>query len=242
MFKLSLLKKFFEDFIKVETREADNGVSTTKVTYYDKVFGEVRYKTPNSDVKKIDVRLLRDNKNTLNYTSVIKTTNDYIFIGVSETDFDLFNTDDGWNIFIGIISHEVGHILAGHFDITNVTNGPGRIDVNKPAQIFLFSRYLEDSTESNLYAYLKTLFFGLLKGGCFEKELEADMNALKFVEVSTLVSVHGLDLDSKHNVYTALEKKNRISRLLNYAKHNQIDRKGYELSLTMHPQDDGSSK
>lgn len=122
----------------------------------------------------------------------------------------------------GAVAHEVGHYLSGHLNSTR-SNG---ISSNLRKQELYKGRFYETKEDKDADRYLRATYFGLFKGGVFNKELEADMKALEYVSTQTLIHMH-LYFSKNENHILKLERMNRI-QLLNDEKPRTL--KHFEIS------------
>lgn len=126
------------------------------------------------------------------------------------------------------IAHEVGHYIHQHFQCEDVS---------------LPNLY----KENNLIAYLdgdqdthdRITSKSIIDGGYLDRELEADVIAVKFVGVLSVIALHTQDAVSHFNPLSRLEKLNRVAQLYKLFVCGENDyilpQPGWELSISLHP-------
>ncbi len=154
----------------------------------------------NKRILSVDMCICLDDKFTTKDTCAVKYKDGSIAVLVSVDNYpDLIGKGKANNLFVSIIAHEIGHILCGHLNDSRQS----LVDINKQKQLRLL----------NNKAYLRSVVFSVLKGGCLDMELEADLEALKIVPLHDLISVHAQAAFYHENDLVRIEKQNRIARL-----------------------------
>lgn len=221
--------RFMREFFKFFHRSEMDGITSSSDVMNTKEVGEINIITPKGK-ETISLAITDEKRNTQNTAWMIKTI-DGRFIVIFHIDYfikQLFSHN--MDALYATVAHEIGHYLCGHFE-----NAPSAsLDVKREVQDFFHKQYEHSPTPANEVAYMRSVFFALLKGGVVIRELEADMMALKFVPVANLVHIHTQDFDDKVNVFTVVEKVNRIKRLNHYAENNDIDKEGYNLFVQLY--------
>jgi len=219
-FTLSLFREFIKFFIRVEGGGKEDKIDTLTFN----VIGNVKVKTPE---KEFEFPLAVTIDDAFNKTASLFKSKDGAIRIVFYIDFlsKLLNHPFR-NALLATCAHEVGHYLAGHFD--NDTSS-AYLNVKPEIQQFFFNRYSETKDVKDENNYMRCVATCLLKGGVIVRELEADIQALNFIDLADVVHMHSLDFDNKKNPFTVLEKVNRIKQLNAYAQKYEIDTEGYEL-------------
>lgn len=151
----------------------------------------------------------------------IRTTDNEIIICFGEKAMEMFHqTHNGLNTLKSVVAHEAGHIINGDFDLENI--GPDFVNVDKEVQENLFKIAMNTEDPKKNIQYLRSVVSAMLKGGCLEKELKADLSALRFISLENLIHIHSLGLKNVNegNPYIALEKVNRINQLNAFAREH----------------------
>lgn len=223
-FNLKFMREFFKFF---RTTEGDARVDDS-LNMSTREVGEINVITPTD--KYTFVLAITNDGHTNNTAYMVKTV-DGNFIVVLHIDYFIKQVySDNMNGLYAVVAHEIGHYLAGHFE----QEADAFVDVKREVQQFFFNRYKEDTTLANEISYMRSVFFSLLKGGVVVRELEADLTALRFVPVADLVHVHSQDFNNPKNVFTVVEKVNRIKRLNQYVEDHDIEREGYHLFIQLY--------
>lgn len=226
-FNLKFMREFFKFFHKTETQVQENYPESD--VFNTKEIGVVNVMSPEGFVN-IPLKITPDERDVLNTAWMMKTVGgEYAIVFHIDHFVKCYGSED-MNDLYATVAHEIGHYLAGHFE----KNANGNVDVKPEVQEFFFNRYQGNKTEANEVAYMRSVFFALLKGGVIIKEIEADLIALRFVELNDLVHIHTEDFQNKKNPFTVLEKVNRIRRLNKFSEDNDIDRQGYSLYIKLH--------
>lgn len=157
----------------------------------------IEYVTLSGEVKSVELHV--DELASSAY--VARTTDDNIFIGISKDELARPN-------LLGILAHEIGHIEAGHFN----TPADMNLDRNNRKLQHYLDAYKQDASDLNAIKYQTAVIIGLIRGGVFIGELEADMIAIKYAGIESIVAVHSKSLSSS-NPAVRIEAVNRISRL-----------------------------
>ena len=223
MITKSLASQLFKLFLD---RDVDQTEEATTITHSKFPLLKIKVTTPETTLT-LDAYLSGQQSNFS--TSVVKTKKGDLFIVLDSAAVQMYLADDMSEVFRALVSHEIGHVLSGHFD---EDSDKSWVTVNKADQVFLYDRYQENPTFNNKMAYARSVFFSLMRGGVLDKEIEADMVALSFCTVESLITLHGFDLEKMDNPFTVLEKKNRIVELLRHWKETAIDRSGYTLEIS----------
>lgn len=138
--------------------------------------------------------------------------------------------NENHHVLRGVCAHEVGHYLSGH--LTKTGRGKSYLNVNREDQKFLFAEHTRLSTRSSYQTYKRCVFLSLLKGGCDDRELEADIQALNFVSITDMIMTHMSGILTA-SVFSRIETSNRIKWLMKHleenGQHNTND--GYELKI-----------
>lgn len=212
------LEKYF-----IQTEEKNITKDITNINHFD--LGVIKIKTP---YKNFGLPLIfTKDKNSIDNAAIVKFTSDEICICFSNELLEKCLNEDNLDIMYAICAHEIGHYLSGHFnnDINN-----NFLNIKTEEQKFLFSEYKRLQTNSSYTLYMRNVLTSLLRGGCTIKELEADLKALNFITFDNLISMH-IKLLHKDNIFTRIEKLNRIKYLEKYISENKIDIEDYELDI-----------
>lgn len=203
--KMKHFKNFFDHYkacdVSVDVSETDS--------LYLGYIGTVKVKTP---TKTLEYEIFHSEN--VDTCSAIRTTSED-FIIVFSTDF--LNNEcvihNVATVLKGIIAHELGHLING--DLEAGSDNLGWLTINKETQIRLFEIARTTGMAKDEDRYYRCVLSSMMRGGCLEKELNADLTALRFVPLEDIVYIHSLSFEKiKDNPYTTLEKVNRI-RFLN---------------------------
>ena len=207
------LKSLVSELTKLEKTSMD-------VPYDNRPFikkiGCVEFSCP-SDNGKIDLYSGFNKTNThVSYMSLVSFSDGNEGIIINQPVLHLFTLRDLEIVLIGGIAHELGHHLAGHLLLDAETRmNKNLVDVNTDR----IKVYWDAGKETS---YIRTTVANILRGGCLPLELEADLIGIKFVGLGPILSAHCYDLDRHENLTVGIEKTNRLSRLVNMVKTENI--------------------
>lgn len=152
-------------------------------------------------------------------TTVVRFTDGEVAIVVTSEDFT-----HGFS-FYAIMAHEVGHMIKGHLyrkegDFVN-----------------LHTEEIKKLVEQDLYdEHVHLTSKAVTDGACLIQELEADMEAIKFVGIPDIILMH-LEAASSHvNPLARMEKLNRIKHLYQQLQSNHKlykPRNGWHLDIVI---------
>ena len=216
----------FREFVKFFKRnDVDhNELKSNLIGLKD--IGKIKVKTPAEEITFPLSITDRDDGSQSAYMA--KMTNGDIHVVLHIDYFCQVMEHDFFPIFTGTIAHEVGHYLAGHFNGGIINE---YLNVKEEVQRFFASRYQETKSLKDEHCYMRSVAASLLKGGVFNMELQADLQALHFVSLSDLIHTHSIDLDNKENIFPVMEKVNRINLLNKIVSDKPVNREGYELHI-----------
>lgn len=193
--KLSEYRTLFKLFLNEEKKAR----SQQPATFTPAVVGSVSFETIDG-IKELP--LVIDLENNIKEPHLIITTEDEIYIIASEDDFVTLSD----SVLVAICAHEIGHYICGHiFD-----NRPSFLTKNTRKQSYYYR--LRETGEDCYMLYMRSVFFGLLRGGVLDREIEADIIASMYVSIGQLVLIHSKYLNVNNKVVIA-EKINRINLL-----------------------------
>lgn len=228
--KMQLFRAFFNHYKHTEENIESKRLTSVSLNKSGIVTITTREKTTVYDLSVVDVE---------SSGMAIRTTDNDIIICFGEEAMEVFRqTHNGLNTLKSIVAHEAGHIINGDLDLENIR--PDFVNVDKEVQENLFKIAMNTEDPKKNIQYLRSVMSGMLKGGCLEQELKADLSALRFISLEDLIHIHSLDLKhiNKSNPYIALEKVNRINQLNAFAREyfKTIDdineyRAGYALEV-----------
>lgn len=182
--------------------------------------------------KEYTYKLVLDVSNTSNDATCILTKDGDILITLTERNFKQLMDDEHYHNILGVIAHEVGHILAGHFDTNTDLK---HLSINHEKQNNFFIKANDNNKYESLY--LNSIASSLIKGGVLVKELEADIIACELVGINIVLLGHALSFETSPTVVTKTEKTNRISELLRLYKDKKIKYiEGNKLELKINKQ------
>ena len=144
--------------------------------------------------------------------------------------FDILsNGEFGMKTIRAICAHEIGHLIADHLG----ANKPkGLLTVNDEEQeraIKVIETVDKKEAKEAYKGYMSTTLRSILSGGCLQDELVADLISLRFCKIQHVVNAHLLTTNK--NVFTKIEKFNRVKALQDYVSTETIPREGYGLQL-----------
>lgn len=130
---------------------------------------------------------------------LVKTSDGAVFIAVSNDYF----IEKGFTVeFYTCVAHELGHYLSGHLD---------RVELSVP------NLYKEENLKlceaGDQEEHVRLSVKAVLEGGYLEKELEADLVAVKFVGMANVVAMQISSAGNADNPLVALDKFNRCVAL-----------------------------
>lgn len=174
---------------------------------YRHPFGYVEYTTRDGSVKDLALQLIDVSSDK---ACAIRTVdNDYAVL-VS------FNSPDPKEL-LATLAHEIGHIEAGHLNLKCDSElGFNLVDLKLDKQKLFLNKAMtgsDEEFEKNENNYNTALFMLLVRGGCLQKELEADLVALDYCDSHDLVKLH-LNKTRHTNYSVRVEAMNRIVKIL----------------------------
>lgn len=190
----------YRTLFKLFLNEEEKARSQQPTTFTPAVVGSVSFETTDG-VKELP--LVIDLENNIKEPHLVRTTEDEIYIIVSEDNF----VTDGDSVLVAICAHEIGHYICGHiFDERS-----SFLTKNTRKQTYYHNRPKETGEDCYML-YMRSVFFGLLRGGVLDREIEADTIASMYVSIDQLVYLHSRDLGASNKAAVA-EKINRINLL-----------------------------
>lgn len=221
----SFYKELRKHFIQLEEKVSSEKEDCSTIGFY--TIGVLNVRTPEKEFS-IDVAYSEERSKISHAAITLLKDGSYVII----FNIDLLSETLGSVTMdiLGICAHEIGHFLAGHFD--EDTTSKNILNYKPEDQLFLASEYHRLKTDAAYDAYMNTLLYSLLKGGCNTREYEADLIALKMVDISCLTAIH-LETMNETNIFSKIEKMNRIKQLTKYVNKYEIERTGYGLELVL---------
>lgn len=203
--KLSQFKAFFDHYKLHDCSDDANHSNELQLNY----IGYVDVTTPS---KKETYKIYSDP--SVETAIAVRTTNDeYIIVFGQDYLNKRLDIHNNRTVLMGTIAHEVGHLINGDLDIEN-TNKEDWVTINKEDQIRLQEKAIKTKTIRDYDRYFRCVFGALVRGGCLEKELKADLTGIRFTPIENIIIIHTEDFNNTNkNPYTTLEKVNRIKNL-----------------------------
>lgn len=198
----SQYRSFLQLYIKEETAVPLSTLPSIKEARH---IADLQYHSPTGSLEKMPVYVDPQNSNT---PCIVETESSEVFILIS------LNSLIEWSdeFVDAVLAHELGHHLCGHLN----SSGVSFIDLRKVSQARFYNLASQHQVPEHAHRYyrryMSAVLSALLEGGVLDKEWEADIQALHYVSVASLVAVHSADL-LKGSSTVRLEKHNRIARL-----------------------------
>lgn len=194
--KLSEYRVLFRLFLN----EEEKARSQQPTTFTPAVVGSVSFETTDG-IKKLP--LVIDLENNIKEPHLVRTTEDEIYIVASKDDFVTLSD----SVLVAICAHEIGHYICGHI----FGERSSFLTKNTRKQTYYYNKRKETGEDCYML-YMRSVFFGLLRGGVLDREIEADIIASMYVSIDQLVYLHSRDLGASNKAAVA-EKINRINLL-----------------------------
>lgn len=152
-------------------------------------------------------------------TAAVRFTDETFAIIVTTEDFK-----HSFNL-IPTIAHEVGHFIKGHL----YQEGGDFVNLYKDK----LKKHADSGEQEELN---KLTSAAVIDGGCLERELEADMEAIKFVGIPSVILIHLEGARNHINPLARMEKLNRIKHLYDKLESNHklyAPRNGWRLDIVV---------
>lgn len=220
--KLSEYRTLFKLFLNEEERAR----TQQPVTFTPVVVGSVSFETIDG-IKELPLAI--DQENNITEPHLVITTEDEIYIVMPE---DVFVTVSD-SALVAICAHEIGHYICGHiFD-----KRPSFLTKNTRKQSYYYNKQKETGEDCYMLC-MRCAFFGLLRGGVLDREIEADTIASMYVSTGQLVLMHFKYL-SVNNKVVVVEKINRINLLNTKVAPENPNKK--EINIKIYKRTSGSN-
>ena len=187
-----IINKMFHD------EESSMKTSTSPAKFTKNIFTELEYEDNEGYIKTLPICMDANFKDPC----IVNDNEGNSYIVVPNVEEKILTN------FYGIMAHELGHYLSGHLGSKRFSY----ITENKDKQEFYLNRYKETNLETDYNNYHRAVYFGILKNGMLDIELEADLVAMKYCGIPCLVRTHMATTDTS-NITTYMEKINRIKYL-----------------------------
>lgn len=133
------------------------------------------------------------------------------------------------SVLFGVLAHELGHLINGDLDPKTPEESFSlrTVDGGEVKQKVLADN--EKYTE-----HMRCVIVSTIKGGVIKNELAADVVAVEFVGLPTLLMTKMYDDAQTTNLTVLIEKRNRINRLMQMVKDGALtQRDDCTISITL---------
>lgn len=214
--KLSEYRVLFRLFLESEAASGKINPNVSKFT--PRRVGKVNFEN-NGEIKELP--LVIDLENVITGSCLVRTTDDNIYIVIPKKDLMSYSQ----NVILATCAHEIGHYICGHILGGRVSF----VTQNKRKQMYYYEKHKEDDKDYSTF-YMRSVFFGLLRKGVLDMEIEADIIASKYISIDQLICVHSMDLSDNSAVVVA-EKVNRINILNEMLSNENLNKKNMTVTI-----------